>query len=169
MSTRHPSRPTTSASTARPPTAPPRPPLKVDPTAHVADKASITGTFPISIAASAVVHPYARLTSTSGPIEIGEGAVVWERAIVGEGAAGESGDAERKTTLGRYVVIEAGASIGAGAHIGERSVVEVGAKVGVGCAISEVSSAVSSYLYNFYEYEHLLFQDIHHRVCVTFA
>ena len=155
MSTRPASRPATSASAVRPPTAPPRAPLTVDPAAHIADKASIIGTFPVSIAASAVIHPYARLTSTCEPIDIGEGVVIWERAIVGEGTPGrEYGVGERKTILARHVIIEAGASIGAGAVIGEGSVVEVGAKVGEGCVIAKVSNAIYCHVYSSCKFEY---------------
>lgn len=115
---------------------PPRPPLTIHPTAHIADKASVTGTYPITVGASAVIHPFARLVSARGPIEVGDGAVVWERACVGE----VGGAKETVTRLGRNVVVEGNGVVEAGADVGEGTVVEVGARVGGGCVIGEVSS-----------------------------
>jgi len=138
MSTRP--RPAPSANALlRSPTLPPRPPLTIHPTAHIADKASLTGTHRITISASAVIHPFARLASTQGPIDIGEGAVVWERASVGEGKAGDVTITTTTTVLARNIVVESGAVVEVGVELGEGSVVEVGARVGAGCIIGEVS------------------------------
>ena len=64
--------PTTKRSTVTPYTLPvERPPCTIDPTAVVADKATIIGTYPVEIAEHAVIHPYARIRAEGGRVTIG--------------------------------------------------------------------------------------------------
>ncbi|KAK4906240.1 hypothetical protein LTR28_000636, partial [Elasticomyces elasticus] len=57
---------------SRPP-APAKPPCTIHPSAVISDRAILTGTHPISIAENTVLHPYARIDSTNGPVELGRG------------------------------------------------------------------------------------------------
>lgn len=129
----------------RAPTAAPKAPTSIEPGAIVANHAVLTGEHLITIAAGAVVHPYGRLTSADGPVEVGEGAVVWEKGVVGsrgrdrgeKGAEGGSG--RRKTVLKRNAVVETGAVVEAGAEIGEGTVLEAYARIGEGAVVGQVS------------------------------
>jgi dynactin-6 len=120
--------PATTSSAARPPSkrvstipAPPKPPASIDPTAIIANHASLTGSFPITIGAHAVIHPYAKIISTYGPVTIGDGCIIWEKAVVG--GAGPA-------SLAKNVVVETCAVV-EGGSLGESSVVEAFGKVGV--------------------------------------
>ncbi|KAJ9635106.1 hypothetical protein H2199_008592 [Coniosporium tulheliwenetii] len=114
------------ASTQKP--ALPPPPSTIHPTALIANHAVLSGTHPITIAAHCIIHPYARIVSAEGPVELGEGVVVWEHAAVegrGEGVR-----------LERGVVVESGARV-EGAEVGEGSLVGQGCGVGVGCVVGK--------------------------------
>ncbi|KAM0701986.1 hypothetical protein Q7P35_010896 [Cladosporium inversicolor] len=106
--------PTTKRSTATPYTLPvERPPCTIDPTAVVADKATIIGTYPVEIAEHAVIHPYARIRAEGGRVTIGPYCVIAETAIVGL-PEGQRGD----VVLDRHVSVESGAEVLA-KHVGE--------------------------------------------------
>jgi dynactin-6 len=83
----------------------------------------------------AVINPYAKIISAAGPVEIGEGAIVWEKAVVGSSSAAEG--AEQRVSLGPNVVVETGAVI-EGGEVGEATVVESFARVGARCKIGKV-------------------------------
>lgn len=108
-----------------------RPPCKIHPTAVVADKAQITGTYPVSIAEHAVIHPYARIRAEHGSVTIGSHCIVSECAVVGlpEGQEGE-------VVLDRWVNVESGAEVLA-RHVGEGTEVGVQARVGVGATVGK--------------------------------
>jgi carbonic anhydrase/acetyltransferase-like protein (isoleucine patch superfamily) len=144
MSTTDPSHRQSTSSTTRPsskristaPTAP-RAPTNLHPTSTIANHALLTGHYPITISANTILHPYAKIISSEGPVEIGEGSIVWEKGVVG--IMSDQGDGEEKATiLGRNVVIETGAVVEAGTSIGEGSVVEGFARVGEGCVVGKV-------------------------------
>ncbi|KAF2460601.1 hypothetical protein BDY21DRAFT_276607, partial [Lineolata rhizophorae] len=112
----------------------PKPPATIDPTAVVAAHAVLVGTHPIRIGRGAVVHPYARLVSTHGPVDVGDGCIVGERAAIGlgePGAAASAGAADARVALGRNTVVETGAVVEA-RETGEGAVVEAGARAGPG-------------------------------------
>ena len=88
------------------------------------------------IGARAVLHPYAKINSTEGPVIVGEGCVVWEKAVVGLGASDGGGDGVG-VKLEKNVVVEACAVVEAEV-IGEGSVVESFAKVGGGATVGKV-------------------------------
>jgi dynactin-6 len=122
--------PTTKRSTATPYTLPvERPPCNIDPTAVVADKATIIGTFPVEIAEHAVVHPYARIRAEGGRVTIGPYCVIAETAIVGL-PEGQRGD----VVLDRHVSVESGAEVLA-KHVGEVTEVGVQTKIGAGATV----------------------------------
>jgi len=122
--------PTTKRSTATPYTLPvERPPCNIDPTAVVADKATIIGTFPVEIAEHAVIHPYARIRAEGGRVTIGPYCVIAETAIVGL-PEGQRGD----VVLDRHVSVESGAEVLA-EHVGEVTEVGVQTKIGAGATV----------------------------------
>jgi dynactin-6 len=76
-------------------------------------------------------------------VRVGEGCVVWERAVVGRPAR-DDGEAEEEEgggecVLERNVVVESGAVVRA-KSVGEGSVVDVGAVVGDGAVLGKVRS-----------------------------
>lgn len=88
----------THRSSSQPP-GPPRAPLKADPSATIADTAVFQGTHPITIGPGTVIHPRARFYSYEGPITIGDGCIISEKAVIG--AAPESASKERSASSSR--------------------------------------------------------------------
>jgi len=122
--------PTTKRSTATPYTLPvERPPCTIDPTAVVADKATIIGTYPVEIAEHAVIHPYAHIRAEGGRVTIGPYCVVAETAVVGL-PEGQRGD----VVLDRHVSVESGAEVLA-KHVGEVTEVGVHARLEAGVTV----------------------------------
>lgn len=146
-------------------TAPPS--LKTSPQTLLSPQASLSGTHPITLGASAVIQVRARVVAIHGPVTIGEGCIISERASIGilTGADGDDGgvpksaniihDEQRRplngekkreggegegvgVCLDRGVVVETGAVVEA-CFVGEGSVVEVGATIGRGSVIGKVS------------------------------
>ncbi|GME22714.1 Dynactin subunit 6 [Neofusicoccum parvum] len=110
------SRSSASGTTKRASSSLPKAPATIHPSAIVANHAVLTGHHAITIAAGAVIHPNARITSLHGPVVIGEGCIVYEKATVGipelEGGQG------RGVVLDRNVVVESSAIVQA-ALVGE--------------------------------------------------
>ena len=121
----------------RPASSLPKPPATLAPTATIADTAVLTGKHPVTVQAGTILHPRARLVSTHGPVTVGEGCVVSERAIVGV-APPEAGAEVAATVLRRDVVLEPAAVVEAGAQVGEGSVLEAGSRVGAGAVLGKV-------------------------------
>ncbi|KAJ5637868.1 hypothetical protein N7490_007747 [Penicillium lividum] len=65
------------------PTGPPKAPVKADPTSTIADTAVFQGKYPVTIGANTVIHPRARFYTYEGPIIIGDGCIISEKAIIG--------------------------------------------------------------------------------------
>ncbi|KAI6839220.1 hypothetical protein KC340_g3005 [Hortaea werneckii] len=117
--------------TSKPP-PPPKPPCSIHPTAIIADKAVLAGTHLITIAENVILHPYARINSSGGPVTIGANTIVYERAAVGC----ETGS----VTIGSGCVIDSSATcsgsvddcseIGVGAYVGKN------AQVGKWCKVT---------------------------------
>ena len=121
----------------------PKPPTSIDPSATIANHAILTGLYPITIGPRAVLHPYARIVSGDGPIEIGEGCIIWEKALVGSGSAAED-DSKRtekvkKIVLGPNVVVESGAVVEA-ESVGEGTIIEAFSKIGDGTNVGKVKT-----------------------------
>lgn len=72
-----------SSSSSHTPTGPPKAPLKADPSATIADTAIFQGTYPVTIGAGTVIHPRARFYAFEGPISVGDGCIISEKAIIG--------------------------------------------------------------------------------------
>ncbi|KAF2401046.1 hypothetical protein EJ06DRAFT_493694 [Trichodelitschia bisporula] len=132
------------ATAARRP-VPPKAPTTLDPASTVASHALLTGPHRITVRARAVLHPYARIMAGGGPVDIGEGCIIWEKALVGCGDSkiteGEEEDA-RGVRLGPNVVIETGAVVEA-REVGEGSMIESFARVGVGARIGKYCKILS--------------------------
>lgn len=72
-----------SSSSSHTPTGPPKAPLKADATATIADTAVFQGTYPVTIGAGTIIHPRARFYAFEGPISVGDGCIISEKAIIG--------------------------------------------------------------------------------------
>ena len=140
------------SSRPRPSSSLPKAPTTLDPSSIISDAAVLTGLYPITIGANAVLHPRARIVSTYGPVTIGPGCVVSERASVGllnepaepsedAAAVGPEGRSEAPrdagVTLDRNVSIEPAAVIEA-RLVGEGSLLEAGTRAGAGAVIGKV-------------------------------
>ncbi|KAK0664827.1 Dynactin subunit 6 [Lasiodiplodia hormozganensis] len=126
------SRTSASATSKRASSSLPKAPATIHPSAIIANHAVLTGHHAITIAAGAVIHPNAKITSLHGPVVIGEGCIVYEKATVGipelEGGQG------RGVVLDKNVVVEASAVVQA-ALVGEGTIIGTDAKVGLGSAV----------------------------------
>nr|POE74764.1 interferon-induced gtp-binding protein mx2 [Quercus suber] len=111
------------------------PPLKVHSTAIVAEKAQISGTFPITICEGAIIQPWARIRSSHGKVVIGKNSTVSEKATIG--LAGSYSDQD-SVVIGENVSVETGAVIEA-REVGNGSVVEVNARLGRGTMLGQWS------------------------------
>lgn len=122
----------------------PKAPTSIDPTAIIANHAILTGIYPIKIGPRAVIHQYAKIVSGDGPIELGEGCIIWEKAVVGNATddEGQKSEKENKITLGSNVVIESGAVVEA-ETVGENTIIEAFAKIGDGAIVGKVGPTQS--------------------------
>ena len=111
------------------------PPTTTHASALVSPSASLTGVYPIVIGANTIIHLRAKLNSSYGPITIGDGCIIEERAVIGiqsqEERHGGSG-----VVLGNRVVVQSGSEVQG--NIAEGGIVEVGAVVGAGSTIGKV-------------------------------
>lgn len=118
----------------------PAPPITRSQQALIHENASLTGTHPITVGADAIIQPRAKIISSHGPVTIGNGCVVAERAVVGLvsslGAEKDKGWGG-EVILGNGVIVESGAVV-EGKMLGEGTIVEVGAVVGRGSVIGKV-------------------------------
>ncbi|KAF2220869.1 trimeric LpxA-like protein [Elsinoe ampelina] len=119
-------------SVAVPPPAVSKPPCKIDPTAIISDKAVLVGTHPITIGSRTVLHPYAKLDSTNGPITLGSNCIISERANV---------EAQNDVKVDDHVSIETGAlvqssRIGQCCTISAYALLQTGTQLGQFCKIT---------------------------------
>lgn len=135
-------------------------PATFDPDVTVANHAVLTGIHPISVGAQTVVHPHARIISTYSAVDIGQGCVISEKAVVGLSDLSQDSDQEglklpETIRIGNNVSIETGAVVEA-AEVGENTLIDVDAKVGAGATVGKViiptlSTAVSGSETHFYQ------------------
>lgn len=104
-------------------------PCQIHPSAIIADKAQITGTYTVEIGENAVIHPYVRIRAENGRVVIGQSSMIYERAVIGL-VEGETQD----VVIGDGVNIETGATVQA-KNIGDGTTVEVNAVVGAGAVL----------------------------------
>ncbi|MCJ1246170.1 hypothetical protein MMC30_003375 [Trapelia coarctata] len=128
-----------SAATRRPASTAPKPPTSISASCIIAETATLMGTYLITVATNAVIQPRAKLDSTYGPVTIGDGCIVWERASIGllSEVEDEEGIISEGVELGKNVTVEAGAIVEA-QSIGEGTVIEVGARIGKGSVLGKV-------------------------------
>lgn len=113
---------------------PAKPPCVINPKAVISEKAALLGTHKITIGPDTVIHPYAKLDATHGPIELGAYCIVAERAIVGLTSAAPDPAA---VTIGDYVSIETGATVEA-SQVGKATVIGAYSTLQPGCVIGMV-------------------------------
>ncbi|KIW02518.1 uncharacterized protein PV09_06316 [Verruconis gallopava] len=140
MSEAKPSRPASKRLSTVP--AAPKPPANIDPSVIIANHATLAGVFPITIGPQAVLHPYAKVVAVAGPVEIGEGTVIAERAVIGINDEGSGKDDEDAGLGGRFVMLERDCIIESGAQVaaklvGEGTFIDAFAVVGEGCVIGK--------------------------------
>lgn len=141
---------------------PPGPPLRTSPTTLVSASAVFSGTHAINLDANVIIQLRSRLSSIYGPITIGEGSIISERASIGlltastnsesskdaakpassgvdigAGVVVESGAILEASEIGAFTTIEAGAIVGKGAAVGERCKICARVKVGEGCVVPD--------------------------------
>ena len=141
---------TSRSSTSKPPT----PPLTTTPTTLISASASCTGTHPITLGSKTILQLRTRLTSTYGPICIGDGCIISERASIGLLSPPQNEEEAKGVTLspgvlietcvviegasiGPYTIIEAGAKIRKGTVIGANSKVCAGVEIGEGMVVGD--------------------------------
>ncbi len=114
----------------------PRAPVNFASSIVIADSAIVAGDYPITVSSESVIHPRAKLDSSSGPVNIGRRCIVHERTHIGAPVASGEGS----VTLADYVTVEVGAVIETGGTtVGEGSVVGVQCRVESGASIGKVS------------------------------
>ncbi|KAI9725933.1 MAG: hypothetical protein M1828_002260 [Chrysothrix sp. TS-e1954] len=119
-----------------------RPPTTLAPDCIIAERATLIGKHRVTIAAGAIVHPFACIDSTYGPVEIGERCLIWERAVVGGGSAvgsrkDQTEEVSTRIVLAEDVEIKSGVTVEAGATIGAHTEIDVGAMVEANATIGE--------------------------------
>ena len=109
-----------------------KPQCRIHPTAIVADKAQITGSYVVDIGENVVIHPHARIKAEHGNVVIGKGCQIAEKAIVGP----PENETETDVVLGEGVSIESGVVIEA-KKIGDYSTIEVNAEIRAGALVGK--------------------------------
>ncbi|KAJ5088808.1 hypothetical protein N7456_012424 [Penicillium angulare] len=137
-----------SSSSSHTSTGPPKAPLKADPSSTIADTAVFQGTYPVTIGANTIIHPRARFYAYEGPIYVGDGCIISEKATIGAAPSksrsrsrspspspSQSGEStptdnqpqptqELTTRLSYFVIIGPQATVLPGAHIHSSTHVE---------------------------------------------
>jgi len=107
-----------------------KPICRIDPSAIISDKAIFIGPNSITIAANSVIHPYARLDSTYGPIDVHEYCIISERAAIGPADHPISLDSHTMVDIGAEVMAR---SIGKASVIGAQAKIDKNAQIGKVC------------------------------------
>jgi carbonic anhydrase/acetyltransferase-like protein (isoleucine patch superfamily) len=132
----------------------PKPPVSTHSTATVSDLATFQGTHPVTIGEGTIIHPRAKLLSFEGPIVIGDGCIIGEKAVVGGGSpsrstsSSSSKPAEQQhatpTILENSVLIGPLATVSVGAHVRSAATVDTSALVGRGARIGKHAKVCTS-------------------------
>ncbi|CAF9927742.1 hypothetical protein IMSHALPRED_007294 [Imshaugia aleurites] len=142
--------PISRSSTLKPSTSP----LSTTPTTLISASAFCTGLHLITLGSKTIVQLRARLTSSYGPIAVGDGCILSERVSIGllrppeneqeakgvtlsAGVLIETGAVVEGASIGAYTIIEAGAKIGKGAVVGANSKVCAGVEIGEGAIVED--------------------------------
>ncbi|EHA18486.1 hypothetical protein ASPNIDRAFT_225614 [Aspergillus niger ATCC 1015] len=120
-----------------------RTPITAHPSATISESLLIQGSHPISIGASTIIHPRARIYSYEGPVIIGNGCIISEKSVIGSaptptsttsttsgGIASKDEGSILPIRISNSVTIGPGAQILPGAHIHSSSSVEARAVIG---------------------------------------
>ncbi|KAI4156233.1 MAG: hypothetical protein LQ340_000427 [Diploschistes diacapsis] len=132
------------SSKPRPPSQLPKPPTSLSSTCVIAETAVLTGTYLITISADAVIHHRARINSAHGPVSVGQGCIISEKAVVGLSSPNvaapgtDAGAASAGVVLENDVVVEPAAAV-EGRRVGEGSTLEAGSKVCADAVVGKVS------------------------------
>jgi carbonic anhydrase/acetyltransferase-like protein (isoleucine patch superfamily) len=152
MATTTPQPPPTSSSTGA---TQAKPPVTIHPTSHLDPGAYVRGTHAISIDAHVLIHPRAQLISIHGPLIVGSGAIVYEKAVLGGpvplstlnpkdrtpatpstlGTATDADTSPPKTVIGPNTTIHPHAHVLSGATIQEASTLESHATIKSGITV----------------------------------
>ena len=109
-----------------------KPQCKIHPTAVVADKAQITGSYVVEIGENSIIHPHAKIKAEYGNVVIGKGCVIAEKAVAGVAEKGQedgNGKDGVDVVLGEGVSVETSAVVEA-RKVGDWTDVGVGARIG---------------------------------------
>ncbi|KYG42314.1 hypothetical protein M433DRAFT_7248 [Acidomyces richmondensis BFW] len=117
-----------------------KPPCRIHPSAVIADKAQITGTYPVEIGENVIIHPYARIRADHGKVIIGKNSMVYENATVGLSDSDPKVDHE-EVSIGEGVNIETGAVVEA-RSVGDGTTIEVNAIIGKGAVVGKYCKIV---------------------------
>jgi len=125
-----------------------KPPVSLHGSTHLDPAAYVRGTHPIALGHDVLIHPRAQLSSTHGSLDVGDGCVVSEKAVLGGTAPASSSDHKHyreetvdsntgdrleadlaspessKTIVGKSVHIHSHASILSSSTIGSYTVLE---------------------------------------------
>ncbi|OJI91363.1 hypothetical protein ASPTUDRAFT_113064 [Aspergillus tubingensis CBS 134.48] len=123
-----------------------RTPITAHPSATISESLLIQGSHPISIGASTIIHPRARIYSYEGPVIIGNGCIISEKSVIGSAPTTSTSTTSTTSTssgiaskdegsilpirISNSVTIGPGAQILPGAHIHSASCVEARAVIG---------------------------------------
>ncbi|KAJ5779725.1 hypothetical protein N7457_007445 [Penicillium paradoxum] len=149
--------------------APPKAPLKADPTATIADTVVFQGRYSVTIGAGTVIHPRARFYTYEGPITVGDSCIISEKAVIGAQPSSSSRSAvpsrsvsssmttlptesgastpeirkEATTRISYFVTIGPSATVEPGANIHSSATIEALAMVRRGADIGSHSKVCS--------------------------
>ncbi|KAM0331396.1 hypothetical protein ACHAQA_003069 [Verticillium albo-atrum] len=113
----------------------PQAPLNASSSSKISDNSILTGSHSITVQSESIIHPRAKLESTSGSIYVGRRCIIHERTHIGlsDGDEGSGG-----VTLGDYVTVEVGTVIEAGGtDIGDGTVVGIRSRIGRGAIVGK--------------------------------
>jgi carbonic anhydrase/acetyltransferase-like protein (isoleucine patch superfamily) len=130
----------------------PKPPVSTSSTATVSDLAAFQGTHPVTIGEGTIIHPRAKVLSFEGPIVIGDGCIIGEKAVIGGGRGSSPSRSSGKpaaehatpTILENSVAIGPLATVSVGAHVRSAATVDTSATVGRGARIGKHAKVCTS-------------------------
>lgn len=144
MTTTQPPPTTTSTTTS---SSSSKPPVNLQPTTHLDPGAYVRGSHPITFGNNTLIHPRAQISSTYGPLHIGDNCIISEKCIIGGPLPASSSSSSTTasstdtsstnshpsdpspTTIRSQVHIHAHASIQHGALVESSSIVEAHATI----------------------------------------
>ncbi|KAJ5349350.1 hypothetical protein N7541_007077 [Penicillium brevicompactum] len=136
---------------------PPKAPLKVDSTSTIADNVVFQGPYPVTIGAGTVIHPRAKFYTYEGPIVVGDGCIICEKAVIGAAPPSSSRSSspspsrdteptrkESTTRISYFVTIGPSSTVEPGAHIHSSATIEALATIRRGADIGSHAKVCSA-------------------------